>query len=85
MGCFRWKDNWLVMRLHTSIVSFPIKMWTKWCWPYRSVKNDCLLKTQDGKATISKSYWPNGNVCVRIGNYEMRGVIVNNTPEDANQ
>lgn len=35
--------------------------------------------------TISKSYWPNGNVCVRIGNYEMRGVIVNNTPEDANQ
>ena len=33
--------------------------------------------------TICKSYWPNGNVCVRMGNYEMRGVIVNNTPEDA--
>lgn len=35
--------------------------------------------------TICKSYWPNGNVCVRMGNYEMRGVIVNNVPEDAEQ
>ena len=35
--------------------------------------------------TICKSYWPNGSVCVRMGNYEMRGVIVNNVPEDAEQ
>lgn len=27
--------------------------------------------------TIGKSYWPNGNVCIRMGNYEMLGIVVN--------
>lgn len=34
---------------------------------------------------IGKSYWPNGNVCIGVGNYDMIGVIVNNVPEDAEQ
>ena len=27
--------------------------------------------------TIDKSYWPNGEVCIRMGNYQMLGIVVN--------
>ena len=26
---------------------------------------------------IDKSYWPNGEVCIRMGNYQMLGIVVN--------
>lgn len=25
--------------------------------------------------TIGKSYWPNGNVCIKMGNYEVLGIV----------
>lgn len=29
------------------------------------------------RVTIDKSYWPNGEVCISMGNYQMLGIGVN--------